>query len=214
MNDFEKKIDTLIDKLKHFNSDGFVFNPWADTNQNDDQSIDAPLIRRENLKKYLLEHKNAKYILLAESPSYGCHYTGIAMTSEFVMKDKYPDIFKGYKTTSKTGAVKENTAAIVWEVINKHEKDFVLWNTFVLQTYKENNKNDFSPRKPNKKEIESGLEILKDFLELFSKCKIISVGKTAQNAFLKYNLGKSEYVRHPSRGGKNHFCEGMKHYCS
>ena len=210
MKDFEQKIDTLIDKLKNFESRGAVFNPWADTNENDCETVNAPLVRRQNLKKYLLEHKSAKYILLAESPSYGCHYTGIAMTSEDVIQNKYPQFFNGYKTTSKSGNVKETTASIVWEVINKNEKDFVLWNTFVLQTYKENAKGDFSPRKPKQKEIATGLEILKDFLELFNERKIISVGRTAQNTLLKYNLGASEYVRHPSFGGKNDFCSGMK----
>ena len=205
MNNFEKKIDTLVDKLAGFKSGEYVFNPWADTDETDNPSINAPFVRRENLKKYLLEHKKAKYILLAESPSYGCHYTGIAMTSEEVMQ-KYPDIFNGYKTSSLYGNIKEKTASIVWDVIKDREKDFVLWNTFVLQTYK----NNFSPRKPTAKEVESGLEILKDFLEIFQDKEIISVGKTAQNTILKYNLGKDKYVRHPSCGGENIFRTQMK----
>ena len=204
---FEGKIDTLIDKLSHFVSVNQVFNPWKDTDETDNPSVDAVLIRRENLKKYLIKHKNAKYILLAESPSYGCHYTGIAMTSEEVVH-KYPEIFNGYKTTSLYGNVKEKTAAIVWDVIKDREKDFVLWNTFVLQTYK----NNFSPRKPKAKEIASGLEILKDFLEIFHDKEIISVGKTAQNTIVKYNLGNDVYVRHPSCGGENIFRNQMQRF--
>ena len=60
---FEGKIDTLIDKLSHFVSVNQVFNPWKDTDETDNPSVDAVLIRRENLKKYLIEHKNAKYVL-------------------------------------------------------------------------------------------------------------------------------------------------------
>ena len=128
------------------------------------------------------------------------------MTSEDVMQ-KYPAIFKGYKTTSIDGNKKEKTASIVWDVINKNEKNFVLWNTFVLQTYKAN----FSPRKPNAKELKSGLEILQYFLTMFPDSKIISVGKTAQNTLLKYNLCKDTiYVRHPSCGGENIFRLQMK----
>ena len=119
---------------------------------------------------------------------------------------KYPDIFNGYKTSSLYGNIKEKTASIVWDVIKDREKDFVLWNTFVLQTYK----NNFSPRKPTAKEVESGLEILKDFLEIFQDKEIISVGKTAQNTILKYNVGKDKYVRHPSCGGENIFRTQMK----
>ncbi len=203
---FEQKIDTLIDKLKKFESKDNVFNPWADTDETDKDRTNAPLLRRKNLKKYLIEHKKAKYILLAESPSYGCRYTGIAMTSEDVMQ-KYTDIFKGYNTTSLYGNIKEKTASIVWDVINKNEKDFILWNTFVLQTYKEN----FSPRKPRTKEIESGIEILTDFIEIFNDKEIISVGKTAYNTLIKYGLCKdSLYIRHPSCGGENIFRAQMQ----
>lgn len=206
MIDFEQKIDTLIDKLKSFKSGEKVFNPWADTDATDNPSVDAPMLRRKNLKKYLLEHKNAKYILLAESPSYGCHYTGIAMTSEDVLH-KYPDIFNGYKTTSLYGNIKEKTAAIVWDVISGAEKDFVLWNTFVLQTYKDN----FSPRKPKTKEIYSGLAILNDFIALFADKEIISIGKTAESTLLKYGLcNHTRYVRHPSCGGENIFRSQMQ----
>lgn len=201
MNDFEKKIDTLIDKLTCIKTGDFVFNPWSDSDETDNPEYDAPSVRRSNLKKYLQEHKTAKYIMLAESPSYGCRYSGIAMTSEDVMR-KFPDIFKSCKTTSLYGDIKEKTASIVWDVIQKREKEFVLWNTFVLQTHK----NNFSPRKPKAKEIESGLDVLKYFLDIFSGCKIISVGKTAQNTLLKYNLcNDSEYVRHPSCGGEKAF---------
>ena len=203
---FEQKIDTLIDKLKKFESKDNVFNPWADTDETDKDRTNAPLLRRKNLKKYLIEHKKAKYILIAESPSYGCRYTGIAMTSEDVMQ-KYTDIFKGYNTTSLYGNIKEKTASIVWDVINKNEKDFILWNTFVLQTYKEN----FSPRKPRTKEIESGIEILTDFIEIFNDKEIISVGKTAYNTLIKYGLCKdSLYIRHPSCGGENIFRAQMQ----
>ena len=209
MKDFEHKVVCLIDKLKQYESDGFVFNPWKDTDKKDFSS-DAPNIRCENLKRYLLNHENAKYILLAESPSHGCHYTGIAMTSERVMI-QYPEIFAQYKTTSVEGNVREGTASYVWEMIKEKEKQFVLWNAFVFQTYK----GDFSPRKPKNKELQEGIGILKDFLMLYPKReKIIAIGKTAENILLNNNIllneDKYQYIRHPSCGGATEFRQGMR----
>lgn len=209
MKDFENKVDKLIEKLKKYKSCENIFNPWSDTDKNDKCSK-APQLRCENLKKYLLSHKNAKYIMLAESPSHGCHYTGIAMTSERVIR-QYPHLFSGYKTTSLSGDVREGTAAYVWEMIQESEKNFVLWNAFVFQTYK----NNFSPRKPSAAELKDGIDILREFLELFPKRKeIIAVGKTAENILLKNKIladnDKYRYIRHPSCGGVSEFRKGMQ----
>ena len=82
--DFKNKVENFIKELSlQENSEEYAFfNPWRDCE--DKFSIkNGAEIRRENLKKYLLERENAEYILIAQDLSYcGGRFTGIAMTSE------------------------------------------------------------------------------------------------------------------------------------
>ena len=73
MENFDKKVDKFIEKILKTNKNSFkrnVFNPWNEFDETDISS-EAPKIRTNNLRKYLLNHKNAKYVLIAESPSTG-----------------------------------------------------------------------------------------------------------------------------------------------
>lgn len=204
MDEFNTRLKKFINKLKAQDSNEFVFNPWK--NATGDDILDAAEIRCSNLERYLTDHKDAKYIVIAESPSYGAKYTGIAMTSEEVTK-KHPEIFNGIKTTSMDGNTHENTATMVWDCIKPQHKDFVLWNAFAFNSHDEKG----SPRTPSKKEIVEQKSILEIFLEMFKDKEIISLGKTSEK--LLNALGyKSNYIRHPSCGGKTKFLEGMKKY--
>jgi uracil-DNA glycosylase len=204
MDEFIKQVKKFIDRLKEQNLNELVFNPWK--NSTGDDRENAANIRCANLERYLIDHKGAKYIVIAESPSYGAKYTGIAMTSEEVTK-KNPEIFNGIQTTSIEGNTHENTATMVWECIKKHHKDFVLWNAFAFNSHDEKG----SPRTPSKKEIVEQKAILEMFLEMFKNKEIISLGKTSEK--LLNDLGySSNYIRHPSCGGKNKFLVGMQKY--
>ena len=86
----ENKIDNFIEKLKSFDKSSIkrkIFNPYIEYDENDISPF-APCIRCANLKNFLLSNSDANYILIAESPSTGARYTGIAMTSEKVI-EKY-----------------------------------------------------------------------------------------------------------------------------
>lgn len=209
MSEFVKKVDKFLENLTKYKFDdkNIVFNPWADTDELD-LSTDAPNIRKNNLREYLISCDGAKYLLIAESPSYGCRFTGLAMTSEDVFK-KYPNIFAKMKSTSKTGDIKEKTASIVWDVIAEKNAKFVLWNAFAFHSHKP----DYKPRRPTNKELKAASTVLKEFLDLFPDAEIISVGKTAENALGLECIGLKrayDYVRHPSCGGERLFREYMK----
>lgn len=209
MTAFELQIDNFIQNLKSFESTDLVFNPWRNSAINDDG--DKASVRCENLKFYLKSHQNAKYILLGESPSYGACYTGIAMTSEEVIK-KYPDVFKGLKTTSINGNIHEDTASMVWEMIKDKHEDFILWNTFAYNTHNEN----LGPRTPSASELKQGRSILEQFLNIYrDKIKtIIALGRTTEKTMAKLDFSEFsvEYVRHPSCGGKCKFQEQIIKY--
>ena len=119
--------DTSIFKRK-------IFNPWAEFDDSDISS-DAPKIRTDNLKKYLLNQKNAKYILIAESPSLGARYSGIAMTSEKVINANNLSYKFSSKKSESGKYIYELTAKKVWDEIIEKKENFVMWNAFAYNIH-------------------------------------------------------------------------------
>ena len=114
-NEFEKKTENFINLLKTAKMENY-FNSWIEVNKNDKEK-NASEIRCKNLKQFLTERENAKYILIGEAPSYGARYTGIPMTSEQIIYEN-PEIFSKseYKLTS-ASIQSEKTASIIWDEI-------------------------------------------------------------------------------------------------
>ena len=208
---FEKKINDFVESLINFDKSIFkrnIFNPWAEFDESDISS-EAPKIRAKNLKKYLLNHKNATYVLIAESPSTGARYSGIAMTSEKVINAN--DLDYGYSSTkSKTGKyVYELTAKKVWDEILLKKENFVMWNAFAFNIHEKEGR---WFENPTNEELEQNLDLLNSFLSLFEGAKIITVGATAKNALQILNFSDFESIRHPSNDFKKEFPEQFKKY--
>ena len=158
---FKKKLKNFINILNKTKIDGY-FNPWAE-DENNKKSAEQ---RLSNLKNFLSERMNAKYLLLGEAPSYGARYTGIPMISEKIFNSN-PDIFPEDKckcTSIKAdiSPVGESTANAVWEIISKCNKDFVMWNAFAFL-----DKNGKYIENPSKLLIEANREITKAFIDMF-----------------------------------------------
>ena len=210
---FEEKVDNFIEKVKNFNPKNLerkIFNPWKDTDCND-ISQNAAKIRCKNLKKFLLDNKNADYILIAESPSTGARYSGIAMTSEKVLKDYGLEGFEFSSLNSKKAPKGEMTASKVWKEITKSKKKFALWNAFAFNI---NEKEGRWFENPTEEELNSNIEILKAFVDLFPKATIISVGATAKKALETLKFKDFKSVRHPSNDFKKEFPIQMAEYCA
>lgn len=204
---FEEKVIDFMDELKSYPTNGKIFNTWTDSNEYDKDS-NSPKKRCDNLEKYLKAYKNAKYLLIGESPSYGCRFSGIAMTSEYIMKNKLKDL--DLFSTSEKSNGKERTATIVWDVIGS-SKNFVLWNAFPYHYKKEK---DGQYQTPSLQDVNVGVKILEKFLELFPDAEIICVGGTAEKTFKRTSQNRViNRVYHPSRY-KKEFVEGMKKYLS
>ena len=208
---FEKKINDFIEKLTNFDKSIFnrnIFNPWVEFDESDISS-DAPKIRVENLKKYLLNQKNAKYILIAESPSLGARYSGIAMTSEKVIKTNNLDYHFSSKKSEMGKYVYELTAKKVWDEMISKKEDFAMWNAFAFNIHEKEGR---WFENPTEEELKENLDILNSFLALYAGAKIITVGKTAQNALEILNFKNFESIRHPSNDFKKEFPKQFEKY--
>jgi hypothetical protein len=211
MKNFEDKVNIFVDKLVNFDITKFerkIFNSWKEFDETD-ISCEAPKIRVENLKRYLINQKDAKYILIAESPSTGARYSGIAMTSEKVIKAN--NLEYKYTSAKSNGSkyVYELTAKKVWDEILKSKNKFVMWNAFAFNIH-ESEKRWFE--NPTEKELKENLSLLNEFLTLYNSAKIITVGKTAQNALNVLGFKNFESIRHPSNDFKKEFPEQFKKY--
>src|SRR6266478_1126048 len=78
-----QSIEKFLRQLKKSPS-GAVFNPWWQVDEENDIGLQAPRIRREQLRAYLRDRLGkARLAIIGEALGYrGGHLSGIPMTSE------------------------------------------------------------------------------------------------------------------------------------
>lgn len=168
-----------------------------------------------NLKKYLeiMVQIQPHVLLVGEAPGYnGCRITGIPFTAEKNLSIVYRQnmLFgyeNGFMVRDQHKLQSENSASIVWNVLNELNYYPLMWNAFPFHPYQKGNTE--SNRKPTSSELSIGKIVLQDLLNMFEIKKIIGVGKVAEN--ILNHLGfRGIGIRHPSMGGKKLFVEQMK----
>jgi hypothetical protein len=216
-----KDMDGFFKSLQAVKLDN-IFNPWFCRDKENDIDSDSPAIRLLQLKQYLSERKNAKYLLVGEALGYqGGHFTGIAMTSERILlgKMRHKSITPGHvfsgiepRRTSMPSVKKdgftEPTATIVWERLitsGFDMRDFILWNAFPWHPYKPE-KGILSNRTPSDKEFEKGKPVMLELLKSVNVAKIIAVGEKSRIQLGEMDIDAS-MVRHPANGGAPKFRE-------
>lgn len=198
-----------------------VFNPWFETDIENDMDGTAPETRLSNLKSYLAERKDARFLLLAEALGYqGGHFTGIPMTSERIIlgHKESEGILPAHvcrtplRRTSNTrrhdNGFNEPTATIVWKKLIEEGLDtrnFVFWNAFPWHPYK-SGKGVLSNRTPATSEMKAGKPVLKALLDAFSFKTIIALGNKADASLKSMGIAAAK-VRHPAMGGADKFRE-------
>ncbi len=214
-------MDGFFKSLKAVKLDN-IFNPWFCCDKGHDIDSDSPAIRLSQLKQYLLERKNAKYLLVGEALGYqGGHFTGIPMTSERILlgKMRHKSITPGHvfsgiepRRTSMPSVKKdgftEPTATIVWERLitsGFDMRDFILWNAFPWHPYKPE-KGILSNRTPSDKEFEKGKPVMLELLKSVNVTKVIAVGEKSRVQLGEMGIDAS-MVRHPANGGAPKFRE-------
>jgi uracil-DNA glycosylase len=172
-------------------------------------------ITRNNLKRYFEQMMLIKptILLVGEAPGYnGCRLTGVPFTSEQIIYEQinYNGLFgkgNGYLVRKAEYLQKEPTATIVWQALKEQRITPLLWNAFPFHPHQNYNKE--SNRSPNKAELIFGVSVLKMVINMFDIKRVISVGKTSYELLNTKSI-QSEYIRHPSYGGKQEFESGLR----
>jgi len=172
-------------------------------------------IQRHNLQCYLqqLRALRPRILLVGEAPGYnGCRLTGVPFSSEAIVAEGVLDgaLFtaeSGYRT-SREPYVREQSAAIVWGVLQYHQQAALCWNAFCFHPHKPGTPD--TNRKPSLREIMNAAPFLKDLLALFpSVTTVVAVGNSAETALSHLGIPHVK-VRHPAHGGKPSFVTGME----
>lgn len=216
--------EQFVHDLSDYRSPG-VFNPWGETDPQNDRCPQGPQIRRAQLQHYLSERiGRAKLLLVAEAIGYqGGHFSGIPMTSERLLlggltgKGIFPEhAFTGIEPqrTSREDVRRdgftEPTATIVWGLFADSGYDprsFVLWNAFPWHPYKAS-EGLLTNRTPTDEELATGHRMLHRMIALGNYSQVVAVGKKSAAQMADLGIPAVE-VRHPANGGAGKFRRQM-----
>lgn len=232
----EENIDIFIHALAAYEGKN-TFNPWRDYDFRYDKSIDAPRIRRENLKNYLLGRiGHCPLMVVAEAIGYqGGRFTGIAITCERMLLNEHKEIGVDHilpkeaipsdlsllrtshresefivKPTQREKGFNEPTDTVVWGAILENRLDpftVLLWNIYPFHPHKAGN--PLTNRTPTPEELQVGWEFTKALLTLNGEATIMAVGQKAATTIEEFGH-KAHALRHPANGGATKFREGFK----
>lgn len=186
-----------------------LFNPWRDRceHQTSDNDAQSRLLR-------LAYHLacSPEFILIGEAPGYqGCRYSGIAFTSERLLREgaipRIPSL-AGRLSTRKV-PFSEPSATIVWKTLYKLgiAERSILWNAVQLHPYTEGK--PWSNRTPTLEEIALGVPAIHILKETFPHAKLVAVGKKSAGLLASMGVEVTATVRHPANGGATEFATGI-----
>lgn len=178
-----------------------VFNPYRD-----------PYLAA-NLEVYLRTIKKlagGSILLVGEAPGYkGCKHTGIPFSSSSLFTEsKHPLIEQLRGQLVLKNRESEVTAGIVWNYLAEVSVLPIFWNAFPFHPHV--SRKNHSNRAPTRSEIQEGIPYLKDLGAIFQPGLIAGIGRAGQHcAQLAFPDQDISYIRHPSRGGKKAFIQGL-----
>ena len=186
------------------------FNQYEDTILDLDKP-NAAEIRRENLRKYV-ESQNwqSTHLIVGEAPGpWGCRFSGVPFTSEAqLLKGELS--FCGKQSSKNNEPYSAKGAEVFWKVMLPYHRkgvEFFVWDCVPFHPHYEGK--PLAPiRAPTSSELHECSDILLDIIRITKPQNVVAVGRKAERALATVNI-KSEYVRHPSRGGARAFKKGM-----
>ncbi len=202
-------------KLFPISSTNILFNQYKDS----DPRVDLPNaheIRRENLMFYMRSFSMKPSVMVVGEAAgpWGCRFSGVPFSGEKqLVEGKLP--FLGNRTSKQIPDIQIKkggppftslSAEVFWAVMKPHFPKFFVWDCVPFHPHDMNN--ILSVRKPTLEEILSYSGLLEEIEAILKPEAIVAVGRKAELALRIAGIS-STYVRHPSRGGKREFSEGV-----
>lgn len=197
----DSAIEQFIHRLAEHKPRTGYYNPYHGAEQ------------RHNLKVYLTqiaESESQPALIVGEAPGYkGCRLTGIPFSSSDLIARPRHQFWQELAPRLKITTIeKENTAGIVWDLLQEIGAMPLFWNAFPFHPYERYKPK--SNRQPNEREMKIGLPYLQQLADIFEISTVIGLGRRGQLQAQRCFPGKTiTYVRHPSYGGKSDFVSKM-----
>lgn len=148
---------------------------------------------------------------------HGCHFTGIAFTSENVLFGSQRPLLLAclgrelpfVRCAGREGLPLEveGSATQVWTAMQAFPVPGLLWNAVPFHPHRADD--GMSIRKPRRPEAELGGTFLAELLAILRPSAVIPVGREAEQALLRLGVSHVGYVRHPAHGGVPEFSRRM-----
>lgn len=201
-------IATFVRRLAQTETPPAVHNQYAGESR-------PARIRRANLRRYLeqMAGRRTRVLLVGEAAGHrGCRLTGLPFTSEAILLRGVPahDLFgrdNGYACTEeREGVTGEQTATIVWDLLQELRPLPLLWNALPFHPFRPGR--PWSNRTPRVRELALGRPFFHFMLEQFPVETVVAVGNKAADALSRWDV-PAHKIRHPSHGGKGQFRDGV-----
>lgn len=177
--------------------------------------VDGSAERRHNLTLYLrqMEQLNPSFLLVGEAPGYrGTRVTGVPFADCRLVDSGIPELSmlgttRGYRLpVTPEHPRKEQTSGIVWQVLSAYQFVPLLWAAFPFHPYGERGMS--SNRTPTTTEVKIGEPFVTRLLETWEIQHLIAVGRVAERTMKRMGFAP-RHIRHPARGGRCHFEQGI-----
>ena len=153
--------------------------------------------------------------LVGEAPGHrGAAISGVPFASSGILENAWGDPWgafgpgAGYRIPDEAPYSTEATATIVWRGLSEIYADLPLPLTWNATPFHPEGRTPGSNSSVRRGDLRAGQPFLEWMLDFAPNAVVVGVGRAAQRALAVLGHQASE-VRHPSRGGKTEFLEGI-----
>lgn len=182
-----------------------VFNPYCDYCRDWDLP-NAPAIRRSNLRAALRGAADSRAEILwvgLELGRRGGRRTGLPLTDEPRLSAASAYWGAALRRATQGEAMTEQTASYVWQAVHHTRRRVFFWNIFPFHCHQSDSTTN---RNHTRDEAEEVANLLPWLISAIKPQEIVALGRSSHIGLSRAGLD-ARYVRHPGRGGGQHFLE-------